>query len=173
PTKCKNHHQGNYVSMPCGYSMGGGQQEPMNFLTSKHNAEVIDWVLEDQYMQHFACFMDCGTQAYFPQIHCLLSNLQWHLSEAHNPNLRKIFPGVCFAACHLNLGQVCTKLHNDLKNIFFAVCGVGAFGPFNHKTGGHLVLWELGIVIEFPSGCGFLFPSATIAHANIPISSDE
>ncbi|KAE9384834.1 hypothetical protein BT96DRAFT_960843 [Gymnopus androsaceus JB14] len=158
--------------MPCGYSFGGGQQEPMNFAMSKHNAAILDKVLGDPYMQRFARFMDRGLQVFFPQIHRLLSNLHHHLST-NNPALKTIFPGVGFAACHLNLGRARTKLHNDLKNIFFAVCGVGAFGPFNHKTGAHLIMWELGIVVEFPSGCGFLFPSATVSHANVPIGPDE
>ena len=66
PTKCKSHLRGNYVSMPCGYSMGGGQQEPMNFSVSKHNAEVMDQVLKDPYMRRFARFMDCTSPFFIP-----------------------------------------------------------------------------------------------------------
>ncbi|KAE9385658.1 hypothetical protein BT96DRAFT_1006845 [Gymnopus androsaceus JB14] len=84
PTKCRNHQRGDYV-------------------TSKHNAAVLEKVLEDPYMQRFARFVDCGMQAYFPQIHCLLHILHSHLS-GNNPELKQIFPGVGFAACHLNLG---------------------------------------------------------------------
>lgn len=58
PAKCRNHHRGDYLSMPCGYSFGGGQQEPMNFAMSKHNAAILDKVLGDPYMQRFARFMD-------------------------------------------------------------------------------------------------------------------
>ncbi|KIK58913.1 hypothetical protein GYMLUDRAFT_170450, partial [Collybiopsis luxurians FD-317 M1] len=83
------------------------------------------------------------------------------------------FDDICFAACHLNLGHAGTKTHNDLLNVFFAMCVIWCCGPFNHTQGGHIILWELGIVVEFPAGCGFIFPSAMISHGNIPISSNE
>lgn len=189
PPKCRKHRRGEYVSIPSGYSIGGGQQEPMNFCLSKHNAKIMGQVLDNTYVQRFARFVDRtsyplspflpptsfsgGTQVYFPQIHRLLTNLHHQLAGVNDPDLRQNFPGVSFAACHFNLGRARTELHNDLKNIFFAVCGVGAVGPYNYREGAHLILWELGIVVEFPPGCAFIFPSASISHANIPIGPDE
>lgn len=39
--------------------------------------------------------------------------------------------------------------------------------------GGHLILWDAKVVIEFPHGATILLPSATITHSNIPIQDDE
>ncbi|KAF8188313.1 hypothetical protein K438DRAFT_1972511 [Mycena galopus ATCC 62051] len=41
------------------------------------------------------------------------------------------------------------------------------------RPGGHLVLWDLRLVVEFPPGALILLPSATIAHSNIPVADDE
>lgn len=54
PPKCLHHCRGEYVSIPSGYSMGGGQQELMNFALSKHNASVMEQVLENPHIQRLA-----------------------------------------------------------------------------------------------------------------------
>jgi hypothetical protein len=53
------------------------------------------------------------------------------------------------------------------------MCAVTAFGDFDPKKGGHLILWECGLVIEFPPGSTILLPSATISHSNVTIGRDE
>ncbi|KAJ3886728.1 hypothetical protein GG344DRAFT_69418 [Lentinula edodes] len=40
-------------------------------------------------------------------------------------------------------------------------------------AGGHLVLWDLGLVIRFPPGSTILFPSSLITHSTIPIQEGE
>ncbi|SJL00827.1 uncharacterized protein ARMOST_04141 [Armillaria ostoyae] len=39
--------------------------------------------------------------------------------------------------------------------------------------GGHLVLWDLKLVIEFPPGSCILLPSALLEHSNLPIQDGE
>lgn len=46
-------------------------------------------------------------------------------------------------------------------------------GEFDYTKGGHLVLWEVQLVIEFPSGTTILLPSATISHSNVAIANNE
>lgn len=60
-----------------------------------------------------------------------------------------------------------------MKNLAVGWCSVTALGKFDHKRGGHLVLWEPGLVIEFPPGSTILIPSAAIHHSNIPIGAKE
>lgn len=36
-----------------------------------------------------------------------------------------------------------------------------------------MVLRQLGLVVEFPSGSTVLIPSATVTHENIPVGRDE
>lgn len=55
----------------------------------------------------------------------------------------------------------------------FGECSVTPFGSYDYKRGGHLVLWDLKLVIEFPPGCTILFPSAVLSHSNVAIARHE
>ncbi|KAJ3817837.1 hypothetical protein EV361DRAFT_788150, partial [Lentinula raphanica] len=46
-------------------------------------------------------------------------------------------------------------------------------GSFDYKKGGHLVLWDLKLVIEFPPGSTAIFPSALLKHSNTSIQPSE
>ncbi|KAJ7738681.1 hypothetical protein DFH07DRAFT_966016 [Mycena maculata] len=48
-----------------------------------------------------------------------------------------------------------------------------ALGDFDPTTGGHFVLGDLKLVIEFPPGTLILIPSATLSHSNIPVRPGE
>jgi hypothetical protein len=58
-------------------------------------------------------------------------------------------------------------------NVPFGWCAVQALGPFDSTQGGHLILWDLKLVIEFPSGATILIPSATISHSNVPVQQGD
>lgn len=98
------------------------------------------------------------------------------LSALHenDPSLKRNFSSSIFASTTYNLGPktVCHK-HTDFANLPYGWCGVTAFGTYNPKKGGHIILWECGLVIEFPPGSTILIPSATVAHSNTTISDDE
>lgn len=53
------------------------------------------------------------------------------------------------------------------------MCAITALGNFDHTLGGHLVLWDLKLVIEFPAGATILLPSATLRHSNIAVQDGE
>ncbi|KAJ7870832.1 hypothetical protein B0H14DRAFT_3439925 [Mycena olivaceomarginata] len=44
---------------------------------------------------------------------------------------------------------------------------------FDPTKGGHLVLWDLKLVVEFPPGALILIPSATLLHSNIPVQPSD
>lgn len=92
----------------------------------------------------------------------------------HNPSLMRIFPTSIFSATTYNLGPqtVCFK-HTDFANLAFGMCAMMALGDFDPKKWGHLILWDCGLVIEFPPGSTILIPSATISHSNANISHSE
>jgi hypothetical protein len=58
-------------------------------------------------------------------------------------------------------------------NCPFGWCAIQALGNFNPKLGGHLILWELEMIVEFPPGALIFIPSATITHSNIPVAAGE
>ena len=53
------------------------------------------------------------------------------------------------------------------------MCAIQALGEFDPMEGGHLVLPDLHLVIEFPPGSLILIPSATLIHSNLPVREGE
>lgn len=89
-------------------------------------------------------------------------------------SLRRNFPGSVFAACTFNFGPrtVCAS-HIDFANLAWGWCAITALGNFDPDLGGHLILWDLRLVIRFPPGSTILIPSALIRHSNVPIQAHE
>lgn len=69
--------------------------------------------------------------------------------------------------------QTVTPPHLDAGNAAHGWCTDTAAGNYNPDKGGHLVLWNLRLVVRFPPGATLLFPSALITHSNIPIGAHE
>jgi hypothetical protein len=84
-----------------------------------------------------------------------------------------VFPGSPFFATTLNMGPhtVCFA-HRDW-NLVYGTCRIGALGPFDHRTGGHLILHEPQVIMEFRRGDVIWIPSAAVTHENVPIKEHE
>jgi hypothetical protein len=74
----------------------------------------------------------------------------------------------------VNLGPtVITHLHTDPGNLSWGQCIITSCGEFNADLGGHLVFWDLGLIIHFPPGSTTLLPSAILLHSNVKIQEGE
>ncbi|KAJ7718175.1 hypothetical protein B0H14DRAFT_2412564 [Mycena olivaceomarginata] len=94
--------------------------------------------------------------------------------NVHLPHLNRPFPKSVFSSAAFNFGpRVWTFKHRDICNLAFGWCAVQSLGPFNVAKGGHLVLWDLQMVVEFPAGALILLPSATVAHSNVVVEVGE
>ena len=91
-----------------------------------------------------------------------------------DPTLQRPFERCIYPAVTYNLGPrtVCER-HFDSANLAFGWCAVTALGQFDSQKGGHLILWELGLVIEFPAGSTIFLPSAVVSHSNVPVAQAE
>ena len=99
----------------------------------------------------------------------LVEDINAHHLEVCCPHAKSVF-----MATTLNLGDtVVTKRHRDTKNLANGFCAVVSLGNYDHKQGGHLVLHDLNLILEFPPGWVIFLPSACIIHSNIGISDDE
>ena len=99
-----------------------------------------------------------------------------HLAKLYerHPELKRLFPSSVFTAASFNFGpRTACRKHKDFANLPFGLCSVTALGDFDPRVGGHLVLWECKLVIEFPAGSTILLPSAIIAHSNTAIQKSE
>ncbi|KAJ7186358.1 hypothetical protein B0H12DRAFT_1246694 [Mycena haematopus] len=90
------------------------------------------------------------------------------------PHLKRPFPQSVFACAAFNFGpNVWTFKHRDVCNLPFGWCAVQSLGSFDTTKGGHLILWDAKLVVDFPAGALILLPSATIAHSNVPVEQGE
>lgn len=89
---------------------------------------------------------------------------QYQLYPVNDPAER--FCGAWYA-CVVNDGQNPnqTEAHRDVKESLYGYSCVIAAGEF---TGGALVLYELGMIVEMEPGDIVLFPDALITHKNEP-----
>ncbi|KAF7366129.1 hypothetical protein MVEN_00489700 [Mycena venus] len=100
------------------------------------------------------------------------------MEKLHNWNktLRRNFlPTVLvFAAATFNFGlPTITYPHLNFANLAWGWCAITALGNFDPDKGGHIILWDLKLIIRFPPGCTIFIPSALIRHSNTSIQPHE
>jgi len=69
--------------------------------------------------------------------------------------------------------QSVSRPHTDQGNLAQGWCSITPLGEFNHTLGGHLVLWDLGLIVQFPPGCTVLIPSSIVCHSNTSLQPGE
>ena len=110
---------------------------------------------------------------YAPRMHRRYTGTLQALLE-RNARLRQNFPNNSFACMTINLGpNTVTVRHTDHLNVPWGWCAITAIGTYDYRAGGHLIIWDLGIAIEFPPGSTILIPSAILTHSNVAIGEGE
>ncbi|KAJ7164584.1 hypothetical protein C8R43DRAFT_1122461 [Mycena crocata] len=162
-----------YPSLSRGISHGGGQGEPGELCNNDANTLLTDDFLRAECFQRLAGFANC-LFALFAPILFAFYQAQMALIAAWRPTLRWNFARSVFAACTFNFGpHAITVPHLDFGNLSWGWCAITALGWFNPDLGGHLILWDLKLVIRFPPGSTILLPSAIIRHSNVPVAAHE
>lgn len=124
-------------------------------------------------VRRIAGFQNSAFARYAPKAYDYTRRTLKELYEKYDwlePNFDKsIYPAVTF-----NCGPetACLK-HTDSGNAAHLFCAITALGDYDPTQGGHLIIFPLKLIIEFPPGSTILIPSATIAHGNTPIGPDE
>ncbi|KAF7355778.1 hypothetical protein MSAN_01495800 [Mycena sanguinolenta] len=127
----------------------------------------------DPDMKRIASFVSSAYAYWFPELYSTATARITKLLKELQSQVRT-FPMSAFTCVAFNFGpQVSTTLHRDWTDMAGDMCAVVALGDFDPTTGGHLVLWDLRLLVEFPPGSLILFPSALISHANIPVRPGE
>lgn len=112
---------------------------------------------------------------YNPDMH----STYWDIREAISihpdcEHLKFNFQELPFALTTFNFGpQTVCETHIDDTDNAYGWAPVRAFGPYNYRTGGHIVFPTLRLVIQFPQGAEAWFPTALFPHANTQIGEDE
>ncbi|KAJ7192618.1 hypothetical protein GGX14DRAFT_379917 [Mycena pura] len=172
PGSLNKHRRGSFPALNAGLSYSKGQRVPSR-LDGGEYALLLQRLLGDPNVNRMAVYASAAFALWAPKVH---RYYQEHDDALHRkmPDLGRNFAKSVFSCAAFNFGpKVCTFKHRDILNVPFGWCAVTAMGEFDHRTGGHLVLWDLELVVEFPHAATILLPSATIAHSNIPVGVDE
>ncbi|KAF8163890.1 hypothetical protein K438DRAFT_1618027, partial [Mycena galopus ATCC 62051] len=114
-------------------------------------------------------------QCFAPDLHAHYSATMEKLHR-WNSSLKRLFPAdvSVFSCATFNFGpRTVTYPHLDFANLAWGWCAITALGDFDPDIGGHLILWDLKLIICFPPGCTVLIPSALIRHSNTSIQPHE
>jgi hypothetical protein len=185
----KIHRRGSFPAIAVGISNGNGQQEPMRLRHETH-IQMVDRLLANASIQRLAEYASSASVAdilfkilmkhstgvfalWAPGLHALYKR-QLDTMYTALPHLKPNFRNSVFPCATFNFGPGvrCFK-HRDIKNNAYGWCPITALGVFDHTRGGHLILWDAKLVIEFPSASCILIPSATITHSNTLIQPGE
>ncbi|KAJ7036311.1 hypothetical protein C8F04DRAFT_1210100 [Mycena alexandri] len=172
PAAMKKHRRGLFAAVNVGLSYGKGQSIP-GWLDGKDYRELAEEMLVNTGIQRMAGRAQQAFAIWAPRLHAYYKNCDAKLRIRH-PDLRRPFVGSVYFCAAFNFGRnVWTFKHRDVLNLAFGWCAIQALGRYDSTLGGHLVLWDLKLVVEFPHGALILLPSATIAHSNIPVRAGE
>lgn len=126
-------------------------------------------LISNESVQKVAGFASSAFATWMPKLHGYYVD---HLDALlqHDCNLRRNFHNSVWPSTTVNFGsRTCCKQHKDFNDLPFGMCSIYGAGRYDSKEGGHLVLWEAGLVIEFPPGSTILIPSAILTHSNVPV----
>ncbi|KAF4618036.1 hypothetical protein D9613_012855 [Agrocybe pediades] len=164
------HRRGVFSAIPSGVSYGGGQRVPGNLVLTKGQQTIVDRLINNKNIRRIAGFQSACLGLYFPKIY---ADYEANLSRLYRlrPTLRPNFSNFSiFPACTFNLGPgTSTFDHVDSANVAYGICAITALGSYDYTLGGHLVLFDLGLILEFPPGATILIPSSIFRHGNTPV----
>ncbi|KAJ7842916.1 hypothetical protein B0H13DRAFT_2239338 [Mycena leptocephala] len=167
------HRHGNFTALTTGQSHGGGQLEPGTLVNGAINTAVLYCLLSNSAFIRLAGFVTAVFANWAPNVYQYYV-INMRVFYARNPSLKRPFINGIWSACTFNLGpQTCALGHRDFANLAFGWCTITALGNFDYTKGGHLILWDCRLILEFPPGTTILIPSATLFHSNIPVSTSE
>ncbi|THU76661.1 hypothetical protein K435DRAFT_587864, partial [Dendrothele bispora CBS 962.96] len=122
------------------------------FYHDKKTSAALSRLLADPVFGRIAGHASATFATWAPRLYELYCDTMSKLCQ-QDPSLNFNFSNSIFAAATFNFGPQTVALeHIDYINYIYGWCAVTALGNFDYRKGGHLVLWDLGLVIEFPPG---------------------
>ncbi|KAJ7150007.1 hypothetical protein C8R43DRAFT_1128074 [Mycena crocata] len=166
PYSMCHHRCGLFATMNVRLSYGKGQIIPSWLITGPHT-NMVECLLADNDIKRMATFASTAF--------CLWAPPHTQAHPAHllpPPRLR--FRPLSLSCTVFNFRPNVWMFHqHDVLNLLFDWCAVQSGSPFDTTKGGHLVLWDLMLVVKFPPGALILLLSATINHSNVPMQEGD
>ncbi|KAF7317938.1 hypothetical protein MKEN_00882000 [Mycena kentingensis (nom. inval.)] len=176
--------RGDHYAETVGVGMGGGRVQPTAFDHDEAARAALDELICSESFQRIVGFTNSLFQTHAPDLHEYYRHtmdaiygwasrqrpsIQLPFFFGHNAAqslLRSVFGSFVF-----NFGpRTATLPHIDFANLAWGWCFITALGNFDPDHGGHLVLWDLKMIIRFPAGSTIAIPSALLRHFEHPPS---
>ncbi|KAJ3762631.1 hypothetical protein EV360DRAFT_35268 [Lentinula raphanica] len=171
--KQKYYRRGNFPQLSAGVAHGRGRTKPANVVQNEKNAEVVEQLLASPAFQRLSGFTTGVFKAWAPRLYDYCRD---HFEQllASDSNLMHIFLNSVLPVAAFNFGPrtVCLP-HIDFGNLPFNLCWIWSLGQFDWHRGGHLILWDLHLAVEFPPGTLAGIPSGVCRHSNTRIGKNE
>jgi hypothetical protein len=168
-----DHRRGPSPALAVGVSFGGGQPKPGNLAHNRPNRKVLQNLVRHPSVIRTSNFVNGAFATWFPKMYKYYHETLGSLYQ-QDEELERLFTDSVWTAMSFNFGPAtCCYRHKDWGNLAFGVCVITSTGNFDPTLGGHLILWECGLVIEFPPGASIIIPSAVISHSNTTIQPHE
>ncbi|PPR07613.1 hypothetical protein CVT24_004166 [Panaeolus cyanescens] len=164
--------RGNFSTLLTGILHGHGSKEAHQVQTGRYT-NVIQKLTTHEAIRRLAGFASASFNTFAPKLYSYYHD-RMNALNIHSPSLKRPFNRSVFACAGFNIGeQVAAFMHRDCMNCPFGWCAVHALGRFNPMTGGHMLLDDLKLAIEFPPNSLMLIPSAIIKHGNAAVAEGE
>ncbi|PPQ83749.1 hypothetical protein CVT26_007541 [Gymnopilus dilepis] len=162
-----SHRRGRFFQLPTGVSFGGGSTRPGNLAHTVGEQNVLKKLLAHRSIKRIVGFQHASFALYAPKLYEHYRKTLARLYE-HEPHLQPNFPSISpFPAMTFNLGpSTATVEHADFGNVAHGWCAITALGNYDPDKEGHLILYDLKLIITFPPGSTVLIPSAVFRHGN-------
>ncbi|KAJ2914179.1 hypothetical protein MD484_g6247, partial [Candolleomyces efflorescens] len=147
-----HHPRGNYKVINTGITRGPGSNAPCNLNNGPHS-NAVQVLLSNPHLCRLATYGSAAFSVWAPDLFRYYKSRLDPLMQKFK-HLKKNFEKSIFTSAAFNFGP-------------------NSLGHFDHTLGGHLVLEDLKLMIEFPPRCLILIPSAVLTHANTPIQEGE
>ncbi|KAJ6567633.1 hypothetical protein DFH09DRAFT_1247214 [Mycena vulgaris] len=162
PASMSTHRCGLYAVINIGLIYGKGLRTP-----------IAETLVQNEDIGRMAGFADACFALWASRLYKSYQSCNAKLC-VHHPDLRRPFPHFVFFCANFDFGpNIWTFKHRDVLNLAFGWCAIQPLRNFDATKGGHLILWDLGLVVEFPAGALILLPSATVSHSNIPVQEHK
>ncbi|KAF7965063.1 hypothetical protein HWV62_698 [Athelia sp. TMB] len=176
----KKHRRGAHPARAFGISHGGGQTARLPHpsvlgLQTAGNEKAFKTFRRNRFVQRVAGFGSSAFSCFAPKLYSRYCDYFTRLLE-HDAALKGgwNFENSIFPTTTVNFGPnaVCFD-HLDYANAAVGWCAVTSVGDYDPVRGGHLVLFDIDTIIEFPPGSTILIPSSVMRHGNTPIQAGE
>ncbi|KAK7434032.1 hypothetical protein VKT23_020431 [Stygiomarasmius scandens] len=169
----EQHRRGDFGAQATGFSANGGMQYAKRFYHSEKVKRAMDRLLQHPAFVRIAGHGSAIFATWAPKLFQYYSECMDKVLE-NNPSVYFNFRNSIFAAATFNFGPQTVALeHVDHLNYIYGLCSITALGFYDYTRGGHLILWDLKLVIEFPPGWTILIPSSYLRHGNTDIAPGE